>query len=401
MESDNVILFVPKLELERQGHKVLTTLQNVKKMLDGYKITSRLNIINRQIEVTIPGYKLSNYGKLNSWDGVIISLLIQHGLSPEHRMSYLQTLADANQYNPVAEWVDSLPWDGESRLANFYETIKSDNEKLKETILKKWLVMAVAALYESDGIEPTGIMVLQGAQGLGKTRWFKHLVPEALRRYVKDGISLDLDDKDSVNIATSCWLVELGELPDTIRRCGVNALKAFISRKTDTWRSVYARTPSEFPRRTVFCGTVNDEQFLRDETGNRRFFTIACEKIDYEHAVDMQQVWAEVKVLWENGETFVFGEEEQADMNDYNEEHEYPNPIREKIIRSFDFEDPEYALTVNQWLFATEVLEKSGLPKADSNMARKAGLVLKKLTGGRSKKNPPRQGLGDAALHCT
>src|SRR5690606_39387898 len=146
-----------------------------------------------------------------------------------------------------------------------------------------------------------GVLVFQGPQNLGKTSWLKSLAPRELR-LIKDGMMLRPDDKDSVKQVCSFWLVELGELDSTFRRADIAQLKAFITQDTDVLRRPYARRESTYARRTVFFGSVNPREFLHDETGNRRYWTIECESINSRHGLDMQQVWAEVLELWRAGE---------------------------------------------------------------------------------------------------
>src|SRR5690606_1586799 len=137
-------------------------------------------------------------------------------------------------------------WDGHSRLEQFYDTITAANqdqpgvEHLKQTLMRRWMIACVAAAYMPDGISSPGVLTLQGDQYLGKTKWFKSLVPESLDLVV-DGKILRPDDKDSVKQCVSYWLVELGELDSTFRKSDVAQLKAFLTKRSDTLRMAYAR----------------------------------------------------------------------------------------------------------------------------------------------------------------
>ena len=134
--------------------------------------------------------------------------------------------------------------------------------------------------FNPDGISAHGVLVLQGDQYLGKTKWMKSLAPKELG-VIKDGITLNPSDKDSVMQCVRNWIVELGELDATFRKSDIASLKSFITSDRDVLRRPYARLESEFARRTVFLHRLTQSNFTTQ--GNRRFWTIECEYIDYNH----------------------------------------------------------------------------------------------------------------------
>ena len=158
---------------------------------------------------------------------------INMGIPHTKVRDYLKILARG--YNPVVEWIDSKPWDGTSRLQTFLDSIVSTNEELKDMLMKKWLISCVAAAYEKNGVELEGILVLQGAQGLGKTLWFKRLC-DYDKGWLLEGATLNPSDKDSVKRAVSRWIVELGEIESTFKKSDIDQLKAFVTARTDELR---------------------------------------------------------------------------------------------------------------------------------------------------------------------
>jgi putative DNA primase/helicase len=255
------------------------------------------------------------------------------------------------------------------------------------------MVSAVAALYEPDGVPAGGILVLQGEQYLGKTNWFNNLVSDHVKDCIKSGISIDPSDRDSKRTALSYWLVELGELIGSLQKKTQDPMKAFLTSNTDVFRLPYARADSRFKRRTVFCGTVNELKFLRDHTGNRRFFTIACQRINHTHGLDMQQIWAETKVLYDTGEKWFLSKEEFEELNVQNEEHELIDPLREKIDVLYEWEKYNPDDTSNRRLTATQVLEEMGYRNPSRGLTTSLGSILstripttgtKKLNGSRT-----------------
>ena len=131
----------------------------------------------------------------------------------KHVAQFLIRIADENPYNPVATWIESRPWDGVSRVQAFCNTVTSP-APLKDLLIRRWMLQAVAAAFSPNGIAAQGILTFVGQQNLGKTTWFERLAPEELD-VVLTGHTLDPRNKDSVFVALSHWLVELGELDAT------------------------------------------------------------------------------------------------------------------------------------------------------------------------------------------
>ena len=122
-----------------------------------------------------------------------------------------------------------------------------------------------------------GVLVIRGPQGAGKTLFCSRIAMKA--EWFAEGVSIDLDKKDTVIQATSVWIAEMGELDSTLKREQL-ALKAFVTACCDTYRQPYARVATTKPRRTSFCATVNPQEFLNDETGSRRWWVVEPTKID-------------------------------------------------------------------------------------------------------------------------
>lgn len=365
--------------------KPLSTIENVSEICRRLGVTVRYNIIAKEEEILIPNEAFSVDNRANASLAWLTSWCARFRMPTDKLGDYVTYLSDQNLYNPVAEWITSKPWDGKSRLPELYATItaKGDGDALKEVLIYRWLISAVAAAFSHDGISAAGVLVLQGDQYLGKTKWFKSLVPEHLG-VVKDGMLLRPDDKDSVKQICSFWLVELGELDATFRRSDIAALKSFITAKSDVLRRAYARKESHFARRTVFFGSVNPTQFLHDSTGNRRYWTIECESIDHSHDVDMQQLWAEVYEAYRSGESFYLTAPEMLELNKHNETFTVSDPIEERISTFLSW-DADSLLW--DWKTATEVLLQVGVDRPSQSDATKAAQVIRRLNGNSAKRS--------------
>lgn len=376
-----------ELEYKKGTTKPLQTIPNIKKLLNAYRIPVRFNVLRKDLDIEFPGVKTTETNKLNRIFAEIMSLLQHHGMTTDNLSQFLLAIGDEFQYNPVADWIESHTWDGVSRLKALYDTIEAQNNVLKEILIKRWMIGAIAAIYNPEGISASLVLVLQGEQYLGKTNWFKNLVSGPAKKYAKDGMIIDIKDKDSVYICLQHWIVELGEIQSTFKKADLDALKAFITSDLDIIRLPYAKAYSRFPRQTVFFGSVNEENYLADKTGNRRFATIACKSINHTHGLDMQQIWAEIKVLYDNNEPWYLDREEVGMLNDYNIDHEVNDPIEEMISSYYDWENYQVGAACNSWKSATQILKEIDYRQLDKGTTTRAGAFILKLNNGQKKRN--------------
>lgn len=364
----------------------LCTVKNLEILLNRLGIVVRYNVIRKTTEILIPGKSYSKANMTNAAMAHILSECTEARMNTHHVLTYLLEIADANQYNPVAQWISSREWDGVDRLAAWYGTLVSASEtELKEMLMLKWGITAVAAAFSPNGIAPQGMLVLQGEQYKGKTRWLESLAPKDLG-VVLVGHTLDLKSKDSILAGISHWLTELGEIDATFRKSEISSMKAHITQDTDVIRRPYAISESLYPRQTVYFGSVNDDQFLHDKTGNRRFWTIKVLKVDHDHGLDMQQVWAQLHALWVAGETHFLDSDQMRKLNDHNEGFTVADPIEERLAVAYNWDVTDDAEKVN-WMTATEVLMEIGIREPNRQQTMIAGSIIKKLNKGQYRKS--------------
>lgn len=212
--------------------------------------------------------------------------------------AYISIIASRNVVNPAKSLIEPVEWDGVSRLPEVFAILGISGDELSKTLVKKWLIQCVSLLFNSAGspFGADGALVLVGRQGLGKTYFFRRLAVES--NLFGEGKCLNFSDKDTQINATAYWLTELGEIEATLRG-DRERLKAFITASVDEYRRAYARGSTKAMRRTSFCGSANSADFLTDQTGNRRFWTVSVEKIDLDRLdrLDVLQLWGEVKAL--------------------------------------------------------------------------------------------------------
>ena len=318
--------------------RFLNTKDNISGVLQTHGVDVRYNVIKKRMEIDIPNTKFIADMKDEASLIEIEDRCINMGIPHTKVRDYLKILA--REYNPVKEWIDSIPWDGHSRMQRFLNSLVThDSNQLKEMLMRKWLISCLAAAYEENGVELEGILVLQGAQGLGKTLWFKRLC-DYDRGWLLEGATLNPSDKDSVKRAVSHWIVELGEIESTFKKSDIDQLKAFVTAKTDELRLPYDRAFTTYQRRTAFYASVNAREFLTDTSGNRRFWVLAVKDIDVNHGVDMQQLWAEVKeTMYIKGQkNWFLSPDEREMLNESNEIYRTQSSVEDLLLEHVDFE---------------------------------------------------------------
>jgi len=314
-----------------------TTLPNFEVILKAYNISIKRNLISREEEINIPGQTYCADTKLNASYNQLVSICEMNGLHKNNLINgYCSNIGSKNVYNPVLDFIKSKPWDGIDRIEGLLETIvvkDGYNTALKNLLVKKWLISAVAVLCSEKGTKTKGVLILQGGQSGKKSYWFEKLIPKELKDYYCEGLQLNTRDKDSIAISNSNWIAELGEFEGSISSRNIASLKAFISNDKSMLRRAYAAKNEVFYRRSVFCGTVNPEEFLTDRTGNVRFWVISVIDLLCSDHIDKQQLWAQVFNLFESGEHWMLSLEEENLLEASNESFLETCPYEEMIVR--------------------------------------------------------------------
>jgi hypothetical protein len=357
-----------------------STIANVRHMLDANGVTVRYNIIRKRTEITVPWI----FGTTENNDAVsmthILSLASQYGMPTGLVPPIVEAIGDENSFNPAADWINSRPWDGEDRLPAFYNTITPRAEyplELRDLLMRKWILSAAAAAVMPDGFRCRGVLTLQGSQGIGKTSWGLKLINDERlgKQLIKVDHHLDAGNKDSQLGAIDHLIVEVGELESSLKR-DISRLKGFLTNGTDKIRRPYGKAAVETQRRTVFYATVNAADFLIDPTGNARFWTIACEYIDHDHDIDMQQVFAQCAVLLKDGEKWWLTGEEEVLLERQNSLHRSFSLIRDRLVTIID---PDAIGT--KAMTASEVLEAAGIDHPTNPQAKECASFLREWFG--------------------
>lgn len=315
--------------------------ENTEALLKHNGIVVRYNEMTKAMEIDLNAPVHADKS-LNDAITLVRDCARKEGYSPTVAEENLGPISSKHAYHPARDWILSKEWDGKDRLTELLATVETEEgDDYKRLLIGKWLVAAVALLFydtehQNDdhrrfgfkGVE--GILVFQGKQGKGKTRWLESLVP-ARSQWVKDAVTLDPHNKDSVLLAVSHWIVELGEIDATFRKSDVAALKGFATQKSDKLRPAYAKAFDTYARRTAFTGTVNDLTFLAESGESRRWWTLEVKAIDSNHAIDIQQLWAQVYDLYMQCVPYWLSEEERTTVYRNNSKFEQVDPVIEQL----------------------------------------------------------------------
>ncbi len=242
--------------------------------------------------------------------------------------------AHKHTFNEVRDYLTGLEWDGVKRL----DTLLIDYLGAKDTpytraVIRKALTAAVARAMH-PGCKYDYMPILAGPQGLGKSTFLRLLG----RRWYSDSLQT-FEGKEASEMIQGIWINELGEL-NGLTKSETNAVKQFLSRVEDIYREPFGRRTKAYPRRCVFFGTTNDTEFLRDRTGNRRFWPVdvgvqsPTKNVFKQLEEEVPQIWAEAFCYWQLGETLYLTGEVEEEAKQEQESHR-ESSAKEGVIREF------------------------------------------------------------------
>ena len=320
---ENVIHLEPGQTNERGNADQL----NLRKDLQGHPATkglvgvdefSRWIVLLRPIPR--PGYKLDVNFKPRPWKDSDETALAEHFISRGfkkvsdtliHKVIVLE--AEAHAFSPPHDLLDSLKWDGTPRLSSFFidhcgVAVEGDPELEKYVkAVTRCFFIGVAARTFKPGCKHDCMLILEGLQGKLKSSLLRSI---ALRdEWFSDSLPHNLADKDARGHLPGKLIVEMSDISQ-FKKSQTETVKSFLSCQTDRYRPPYGRHDIEWQRRNVFVGTTNDDTYLADSTGNRRFWPLKITKIRLKEARKViEQVYAEAVQAYRNGEQWWLTEE--------------------------------------------------------------------------------------------
>ncbi|MCZ4291348.1 virulence-associated E family protein [Hoeflea alexandrii] len=220
-------------------------------------------------------------------------------------------------YHPIVDYLDGLVWDGNPRLDNMLRDYAgADDTEINREFGAKFLIAGVRRV-KQPGVKFDTMLVFEGNQGTGKSSFAETLAVRS--DWFCGSLSLKSDDKTKAELLAGAWIVEVQEM-DGIRKASTHELKRFLSTRRDKYRRAYGRDARTYPRQCVIVGSTNDQKYLFDQTGNRRFWPVRAGTVQLDKLrEDVDQLWAEAVVREAAGESIVLSEhlwEAAAELTD-------------------------------------------------------------------------------------
>jgi predicted P-loop ATPase len=284
--------------------------------------------------------------------------------------------ARANTVHPVCEYLSSLVWDGTPRLSKWLVTyLGADATDYTFAVGRWWLISAIARAFQ-PGCQADHMLILEGAQGAGKStamgilggEWYLGSLP-------------DIRDRErAAAVLQGNWIIEIGEL-DAFRGAAATRVKDWLTQRFDEYRAAYARSTSRRFRGCVFVGTTNESTYLQDATGARRFWPVAVRRLDREALQrDRDQLWAETRLAYEAGESWWPTTQFAAELEEQQEQRYDDDEWQAKI--AIWVKGGEFNLTPRDGFTLGEVLSGAlGIETAkwDRSAQTRVGTCLKRL----------------------
>lgn len=233
----------------------------------------------------------------------------------------LTIVGEQNKINEVRDYLKDLKWDGVKRVDTLLSAyLGAEDTAYTRAVMRKALCAAVARAVEG-GVKYDYMPIFTGAQGIGKSTFLNILG----RAWFSDSLT-SFEGKEAAELIQGTWINEVGELTAMTKQ-ETSAVKQFLSKREDIYRAAYGRRTERYPRRCVFFGTSNDSEFLKDNTGNRRFWPVDVGVHPAKRSVwrdlpdEADQIWAEAYMYWILGEPLYLSKEIEALAIEQQESH--------------------------------------------------------------------------------
>ena len=300
------------------------------------------------------------------------------------RKTDLETVIDSGYvpgFQPFLHYLNRLPpWDGQDHILALSVSVMvrggTEKQVLFYEYLKKWLVAMVASWLDEDVVNQA-VLVLIGEQGINKTTWFSHLLPPELRDYFRIKVNSNRVSKDDLITMSQYGLVCYEEL-DAMKSSDVNTMKSVVTMPSIDERPPYGHYTEHMQHVASFCGTGNNEQFLTDQTGNRRWLPFLVESIISPREVpfDYEGIYAQAYALYRQGFRHYFSKAEEDVLREHNKTFETPQPEQETVSTHFR---PPRDGERGEFYTATDILAKIGYNPALRLTVEKIGNAMKAL----------------------
>jgi hypothetical protein len=355
------------------------------------KYVFRYNVFNSRVE-----FKRISAGNFISMTDYHLNSFVRELKSKKFKIGK-QTLDNlflsdfTPEFHPLKEYLNSLPiWDEKTDyISELASRIATDDDDFFKEAFKRWFV-AMIGCGVSDRISNQTMIIMSGGQGIGKSTFIKNMLPKELRDYAFSGM-INPTSKDALIHLSERLIIDLDELSSLTKR-GNNEIKELITKSSVKIRRPYGRITDNLPRRASFIGSINDDEFLTDLTGNRRYLSFLVKSIDYTSLFNYSGIFSQALFLFNNSFKYYFDGKEIEKINERNEKFRRKSPIEEILLDRYkpasDMYNAELYLSSSELLI--ELNNNAKIQMSDTNHIQ-IGKVLTMLNfkkvkkGGRNK----------------
>ena len=321
--------------LKNNLHNITLILQNDPQLQN---IVFNQQLDGMEIKGEVPWKHPSKYWR-DADDAQLISYVDSHygTFSQRNYQIAVTKVADDRSYHPIRKYLAALPeWDGVPRVDTLLiDYLGAEDNSYVRAVTRKTLCAAVRRVQE-PGVKFDTMLVLNGPQGIGKSTLISRLAGE----WFSDSLNLsDTKDKTAAEKLQGYWILEIGELAG-LKKAEVETLRSFLSRQNDIYRAAFGKRATPHLRQCVFFGTTNAESgYLRDTTGNRRFWPVKTPGTGIKHSWDLTpelicQIWAETLVYVKQGEKLYLSAELEA-LSKAEQREAMESDEREGLVRLY------------------------------------------------------------------
>lgn len=370
--------------------RILNTQDNLKILFDFLGLKIRFNLMTYEIVLTKLGEVIESSDEMQS---ELISYISIYDVPKAIIEDHLLALANKNTFHPVKEWLEQSEWDQKPRLHSFLNCIPTKDDELTKIVLTKWFVGCVASLYEGN-FHSKLVPILKSNQTYKKSALIQRFASVTAHSFL-EGAELNPDNKDSVLACIYSWITEMGEMERTTKN-SQGALKAFLTKGIDTVRPPFAKHAIKKKRQTNFIATVNESEFLKDQTGNSRYAVIeltAPVEIDVINEIlgwkydksgtliksnpeNLLQFWLEIKSYYLSGHSWILTPEERRivdqNINNYLDKGDYYFLLNDYLVSTSQLRNLSHS-----WMTTTQIC---GFLNLNKDKVRNLGKALSKLS---------------------
>lgn len=344
-EDNNENIWITKLEVDKKGmykasNKNIVTILENDINLKG-KIAYNLFSNRTMVKGDLPWRSVSDKVRGDIWQdsddaNLRVYIDITYGIVAPYKINDgLAIIEKKNKYHPIIDYLNSNTWDKISRVDTLMiDYLGAEDCEYTRSITRKMLVAAVSRVF-NPGIKFDYMLVLVGRQGIGKS----YIINLLGREWYSDSLNT-VYGKEAYEQLQNAWILEMAELSAT-KKADAEAIKHFISKTEDSYRQAYGRRVDTFKRQCVFFGTTNENEFLKDRTGNRRYWPLMVgvnkplkNLFKDLNKSEINQIWAEALYLYKCGEKLILEGDVEREANLKQEQHLESNS-KEGMIREF------------------------------------------------------------------